>query len=164
MTFGVLKAHEKKKSTPNDSPKEPTGADLRDRGTSGRPRRKRSIPSRVFVLKAKTTRRSVCFYINVAVYSRQTLGSRRSTSLAKVTFGCGPMQFSRGNATRHKVGTRGNPKAFHHNNPQGRRQEEAFGREELSSWNPNDAQSPSDGVWTIQLNGWNAPAPEGLCG
>ena len=103
MTFGVLKAHEKKKSTPNESPKEPTGADLRDRGTSGRPRRKRSIPSRVFVLKAKTTRRSVCFYINVAVYSRQTLGSRGITSLAKVTFGCGPMQFSRGNATRHKV-------------------------------------------------------------
>jgi len=60
-------------------------------------------------------------------------------------------------------GTRGNPKAFHHNNPQGRRQEEAFGREELSSWNPNDAQSPSDGVWTIQMNGRNAPAPEGLC-
>jgi hypothetical protein len=119
MTFGVLKAHEKKESTPNESPKEPTGADLRDRGTSGRPRRKRSIPSRVFVLKAKTTRRSVCFYINVAVYSRQTLGSRGITSLAKVTFGCGPVQFSRGNATRHKVGTRGNPKAYHHNNPQG---------------------------------------------
>jgi len=88
----------------------------------------------------------------------------RGTSLAKVTLGCGPLQFSRGNATRHKVGTRRNPKAFHHNNPQGRRQEEAFGREELSSWNPNDAQSPSDGVWTIQLNGWDAPAPEGLCG
>ena len=114
-------------------------------------------------MKAKTTRRSVCFYINVAVYSRQTLGLPKGAQVSPRSHSVvARLQFSRGSATRHKVGTRGNPKAFHHNNPQGRRQEEAFGREELSSWNPNDAQSPSDGVWTIQLNGWNAPRAGGL--
>ena len=70
------------------------------------------------------------------------------------------LQFSRGNTTRHKVDRRCvNPKAYHHTNPQGRRQEEL-----------SDARNFRVGTQTMHsllatvCVRENAPAPEGLCG
>ena len=66
---------------------------------------------------------------------------------AKVTFGGGPIAvLERKHNSSQSRPSQCNPKANHHLKPARAAARGAFGREELSSWNPNDAQSPGDGV------------------
>ena len=69
----------------------------------------------------------VC-YISVAVYSRSNWGAIREDRVSqstKVTFGGGPIAvLERKHNSSQSRPSQWNPKAYHHTNPQGRRQEE----------------------------------------
>ena len=66
---------------------------------------------------------------------------------AKVTFGGGPIAvLERKHNSSQSRPSQCKSKSVSPHEPARAAARGAFGREELSSWNPNDAQSPGDGV------------------
>ena len=123
----VLDHHDKKEPTPSHkSSRRVREADLRDRGTSGRPRRIPLDPFTGVCLKSKYQRDglSLCVMENVAVYSWVVC------ALLKHTHAQGHIRSWPDCSSREetqlvtKCATLCDPKAISPHNPQGRRQEQ----------------------------------------